>query len=278
VKVDLAVHIDGYIASVAHTFKVGVKPSPEAPISGKEADVMLACYQAADVAMGTIKPGNTSTQVAEAVGDVAKAYGVNVVMGTTMQQMKRFVINGNKAVSLREEPETKLEECTFEANEVYSVDVAISSGEGKPREQSVVPTVFKRAVEKSYQLKMKAARALLSVVNSRFPTLPFSLRSLEDEKQVKLGLRECLSHELLHAYPVLFERPGDIVAHCKFTVLLLPSGTTKITGVSLEAGAFTSDKELGEDAKTLLAELAERAERRKNKKNKKKKAAGGASA
>lgn len=36
---------------------------------------------------------------------------------------------------LREEGESKVEECTFEANEVYAVDVAMTTGEGKPREQ-----------------------------------------------------------------------------------------------------------------------------------------------
>ena len=33
-------------------------------------------------------------------------------------------------VILREEPDQKVDECTFEQGEVYSVDVAFSSGEG----------------------------------------------------------------------------------------------------------------------------------------------------
>jgi hypothetical protein len=53
---------------------------------------------------------------------------------------------------------------------------------------------------------------------------------VEDERQAKLGVRECVQHDLLTPYPVLFERPDSSLAHVKFTVLLLPSGTAKITG------------------------------------------------
>ena len=53
---------------------------------------------------------------------------------------------------------------------------------------------------------------------------------MEDERQAKLGVRECVQHDLLTPYPVLFERPDSSLAHVKFTVLLLPSGTAKITG------------------------------------------------
>jgi hypothetical protein len=42
----------------------------------------------------------------------------------------------------------KAEAMTFEANEVYAVNVAVSSGEGKPKEGRSSTSVFKRAVDK----------------------------------------------------------------------------------------------------------------------------------
>lgn len=93
-------------------------------------------------------------------------------------------------------------------------------------------TVYKRAVEKKYALKSKTSRQFFNDVNKRFPTLPFSVRSFPDEKTAKLGVRECVNHELLLPYPVLNEKRGDFVAHVKVTVLLLPSGNTaQITGL-----------------------------------------------
>lgn len=45
-------------------------------------------------------------------------------------------------------------------------------------------------------------RYVFNEMNHRFPTLPFTLRALEDEKQARMGVVECLKHDLLHPYPV----------------------------------------------------------------------------
>ncbi len=41
--------------------------------------------------------------------------------------------------------------------------------------------------------------------------MPFTMRAL-DGKQSRLGLVECLNHGLLHPYPVLYEKAGELVA------------------------------------------------------------------
>jgi len=48
------------------------------------------------------------------------------------------------------------------------------------------------------------------------------------------AIKECVEHELVHPYPVLYEKSGEVVAHVKFTALLLPTGTIKITGVNFD--------------------------------------------
>jgi methionine aminopeptidase len=171
-------------------------------------------------------------------------------------------------ILLREDPDHKVEDCTFEANEVYAVDIAMTSGDGKPRERETRTTVFKRNVDRNYNLKIKASRVVFSEINKKFPTMPFTLRALEDERQAKLGVRECVQHELLTPYPVLFERTGEFVAHVKFTILVLPNGNTKITGVDLPTGLYVSseDKVVPEATRELLAAPS------KKKKTKKKKA------
>lgn len=273
VKIDVGCHVDGYIAVVAHTVVVGVTTVtsgdiPPAPLEGSTADVMNAAYAAAEVALKLIKPNNTNKMVSEAIQKVAVSYGVNLISGTVMHQMKRYVIDGNKVIILREEPDQKVEECTFEQFEVYAVDVAMTSGDGKPREQDTRTTVFKRAVDKTYNLRMKGSRAFYSEVAKRFPTLPFTLRSFSDERSAKMGVRECVSHELLLPYPVLYERAGDKIAHVKFTILLLQGGTSKITGLPLPEGVFISapEKQLPED---ILAILNSQNKKKKKKKSKK---------
>lgn len=48
-------------------------------------------------------------------------------------------------------------------------------------------------------------------------------------------MTECASHELFSSYPVMFAARGAIVAHFRCTVLLLPSGTSKVRERSLAA-------------------------------------------
>ena len=172
-------------------------------------------------------------------------------------------------ILLREEGEQKVSECTFEVNEVYAVDVAMTTGEGKPREMDTRTTVFKRNVDKTYNLKMKGARTLYSEIKNKYPTLPFTIRSIEDERNAKLGVKECVQHELLAAYPVLYERSNDIIVHVKFTLLLLANGNVKITGLDLgQLGHdYVSDRSLTEELSTVLqTDMNVKKKKRANKK------------
>merc|ERR1711967_206839 len=116
---------------------------------------------------------------------------------------------------------------------VYCVDIVMSTGEGKGKETELRSTVYKRAVETAYNLKTQKARQFISEVNRRFPALPFTLRAIEDEQVARVGVAEAKRHELLEEYPVLKEREKEFVAQFKFTVLLLPGGTKRITGLPL---------------------------------------------
>merc|ERR1712066_968870 len=120
-----------------------------------------------------------------------------------------------------------------EMNEVYCIDIVMSTGEGKGRETEIRNTVYKRAVENSYSLKTQKARQFISEVNRRFPALPFTLRAIEDEQVARVGVSEAKRHELLDEYPVLKEKEREIVAQFKFTTLLLPGGSKRITGLPL---------------------------------------------
>ena len=113
---------------------------------------------------------------------------------------------------------------------MYCLDLVMSSGEGKPKESELRTTVFKRALENNYVLKTQKDRQFLAEVGKKFPTLPFSLRAF-DETIGRVGVSEANRHELLHPYPILHEKPGEFVAQFKYTVLLLPGGTKKVTGI-----------------------------------------------
>ncbi|KAI5057193.1 hypothetical protein GOP47_0027828 [Adiantum capillus-veneris] len=230
VKIDLGCHIDGFIAVVAHTHVV-----QEGVVSGRAADVLSAVNTAAEVALRLIRPGRKNKDVTDALQKVAAVYDCKVVEGVLSHQMKQFVIDANKVVLSVTNPETRVDDAEFEENEVYAVDIVMSTGEGKPKLlDEKQTTIYKRALDKNYHLKMKTSRLIFSEINQKFSIMPFTARSLEEEKRARLGLVECVNHELLQPYPVLHEKPGDYVAHIKFTVLLMPNGSDKLTGHPLQ--------------------------------------------
>merc|ERR1711920_552168 len=109
-------------------------------------------------------------------------------------------------------------------------------------------------------------------VNRRFPTLPFTLRAIGDEQVARISVSEAKRHELLEEYPVLKEKPDEIVAQFKFTVLLLPGGTKKITGLSLgnlEKQVSSSHSVQNEEIKKLLSKSANPKKAKKKKADKK---------
>ena len=108
-------------------------------------------------------------------------------------------------------------------------------------------------VDQQYSLRIKGSRQFFNEVNKRFPTLPFSIRSFSDERNARLGIRECVAHNLLVAYPVLYERAGDLMVHIKMTVLIMPNGNIKITGMNMPEG-YQTEKSLPEDIVKWLEE------------------------
>ncbi|KAE8039298.1 hypothetical protein FH972_011724 [Carpinus fangiana] len=203
IKIDMGCHIDCFIAIVAHTHVL-----QEGPVMGRAADVIAAANTAAEVALRLVKPGRKNKDVTDAIQKVAAAYDCKIVEGVLSHQLKQFVIDGNKVVLSVSSPETRVDDAEFEENEVYAIDIVTSTGDGKPKlldERQT--TIYKRAVDRNYHLKMKASRFIFSGISQKFPIMPFSTRALE-EKRARLGLVECVNHDLLQPYPVLHEKPG----------------------------------------------------------------------
>lgn len=267
VKIDLGAHVDGFIAAVAHTVVVGSSPSTK--VTGRKADVLLAAHYASEAALRLMKPGTENHAVTSVVQTVAESYKCKPIEGMLSHQLKQFEIDGEKSIiqNPNEIQRKEHEKTTFELHEVYAIDVLVSSGEGVGREMETRTTVFKKTNE-TYMLKMKASRALFTEVSSKCGTMPFSLRNLEDEKKARMGVVECVSHKLLEPFHVLYEKPNEIVAQFKFTVLLMPNGPQKITGISLDPTAFQTENCItDEEIKKLITSST------RNKPNKKKKPA-----
>jgi len=264
IKLDLGVHVDGYIAVVAHTVILS-----EAKKS-RSVDAMLAAHYCAEAALRLVKPGVENTAVTDVVTKISESFGCKAVEGMLSYQMEKDTIDGKKTIiqNPTEKQRQEHEKCEFAVNEVYAIDMLISTGDGKSRDMDFRTTIYKREPDQVYQLKMKASRAIFSEVEKKFDTMCFNLRSLDDEKKAKMGINECVNHALITPFPVLFEKEDEIVAQFKFTTLLMPNGPMKITGLNFNPADFESDHKIEDEE--ILKILASSASRKSNKKKKKK--------
>ncbi|CAB3363543.1 Hypothetical predicted protein [Cloeon dipterum] len=130
VKIDMGAHVDGFIAVVAHSLVVGA--SLEKKVTGRKADVMMAAHLASQAALRLLKPGNETYTITDAVQKVVESYKCKPIEGMLSHQLKQFKIDGEKTIIQNPSDAQKKEHEKFEIgpNEVYAMDVLISTGDG----------------------------------------------------------------------------------------------------------------------------------------------------
>lgn len=267
VKVDLGAHIDGFMALAAHTVVVGT--SMENKIKGRQADVMLAAHYASEIALRLVQPGNENNKVTDAVQDAAESFNCKPISGMLSHQLKQYQMDGGKTIiqNVSEQLKKEHEKCEFAVHEVYAIDVLITTGDGKTKEMDAKTTIFKKTDE-LYQLKMKASRVLFSEIDKRFANMPFTLRAFDDERKARMGVVECVKHKLLEPYGVLYDKENEMIAQFKFTVLLMPSGSHKITGLPFDPAICESELSIKDESlKTILSKSISNKSAKKKKKS-----------
>jgi curved DNA binding protein len=186
-------------------------------------------------------------------------------------QLKRNVLDGEKRIILNptDAQRKEIETFTFEEGQVYSLDILISTGEGIPKLQDARCTIFKKIPLASYGLKTAAGRTVFSTVSKENGDMAFSIRQFPDQTKARLGLVECAKHGLVQPYDVLYEKDGVEVAHILLTVLLLPTGPLKVTGVQFDQELVKPEKELKDEGIKELLKQPVRSNKAAKKKKKK---------
>ncbi|KAJ2701489.1 hypothetical protein FB645_004635 [Coemansia sp. IMI 203386] len=229
-KIEVSVHIDGYISSAAHT--TVATNSPSVTISDRRADAISAAYYASEVATRMIRPGQTPRNVVKAIGLVASGFNCTVAEDTFTSQIDRFVISGKNTFANRFNPDVVISDEAFETGEIYTVDCTISTGDGQARASEYSPTIFQRDVGQQYSLKLRTSRTLFSQVCARFSVFPFLMRdAVGDNHALKAGVGECVRSHLLVPFAVTTEKKNgnQYVAQFKVTVVCHYTGPIRLT-------------------------------------------------
>jgi len=269
VKIHLGAHIDGFAAVSAETVIVGASESE--PATGRQAEVVKAAWTAAEAAMRTIKAGNKNWAVTEVINKAVAPWNCKAVEGMLSCQQSQNVMDGKKRIILNpsESQRTGFESATFAENEIYGMDILVSSAtDGKAREEESRTTIYSRVSDVTYQLKLKTSRAVFSEVQKKAGAFPFNIRTFEDEKKARMGLQEAVQHGLVRPYDIVYTPPGTYVAAFHFTIAILPNGPTMISHppVWYKSSLLKTEQELEEEElKALLAKPLRDSKKKKKK-------------
>jgi len=217
VKVDIGVHVDGYIADTAVT--VCFNPEHE--------NLVQTAEEALEKAVEIIRPGLSMSQFGSAIEKVIKAHGLKPVSNLTGHQIGRYLIHTGKALPNVSNFSTS----EINVGEVYATEpfVTVADAAGKV-EDAPEAYIFRFLKRKS--LRDFYAKQLLGYIEDNFHTLPFTERWLQEcvpQNRYRAAFSELLTSKSVMFYPVFVEASGKPVAQAEHTVLVTKDGCIVLT-------------------------------------------------
>ncbi len=205
VKVDLGVHVDGYIVDTALTIDLG----------GEYKIIADAAREALEKALARVSPGVPFRDIGRVVEETAKRYSLKPVRNLSGHRIDRYKIHAGE--SIPNYPES-LAPWKFREGGVYAIEPFITNGAGLVSEVGFVTIYSVKKVKAGSS--GDEARVLREAV-ARFKGLPFCGRWLADlGGNVDSVLESLSSKGALHPYPVLVEVSGAQVAQFEETVAI----------------------------------------------------------
>ncbi len=215
VKIDIGVHIDGYIVDTATTVC----------FNSEYEDMVQTSRIALETAIRTIRPGISTSDLGSKIQRVIENRGFKPISNLTGHQIGRYMIHAGKSlpnvshVSFR-----KIHE-----GEVYAIEPFVTTPNAKGRviegEEAHIFRLLKRK-----KIKLKEAMRLLTFIERKFRTLPFAKRWLiKDHILNEFAFTHLLESKCIMAYPVFIEESGQWVAQFEHTVYIDKNGAVVLT-------------------------------------------------
>lgn len=205
VKLDVGVHVDGYIADAAITID----------LSGHD-KLTEASKAALEAALDIVRPGANTAQIGKVIEETIIGYGYRPVYNLTGHGLSRYQAHDEPAV-----PNKAMEKGTvLKEGDVIAIEPFATNGSGRISE-GPINEIYGFSAPRP--VRLPAARSLLKEITENYRTLPFARRWLKGER-AEYALMLLLRSGAVHTYPVLWEVEGSLVSQAEHTVVILEEG------------------------------------------------------
>jgi len=204
IKLDLGVHLDGYIADTATTIDLG-----------NNGLLLEASHEALEGAIRAVRPGVTTGEIGRIVENEIARRGYRPIANLTGHGLDHYILHRDPTI-----PNISMNGGTIlEEGMVFAIEPFATTGTGRVGEKTRVE-IYSRIAEKP--VRIPSARAVMERVRER-RGLPFSRRWLHDKK-MEFALPGLARSQILHGYPVLSDVPGSLVSQHEHTVIVTSDG------------------------------------------------------
>jgi hypothetical protein len=159
----------------------------------------------------------SQSKITQLLEKLLKSYDCNLVENTTCWLFERNEIESKKKIILAPGEGVKGEGLA-EVGEVWGVEIGASIGSGKVKTLNNHRATLHRRTATTYGLKRPTSRATLSEIQKKFGTFPFSLRQLDNERDGKIGIVECVRGGVVRQYEVIGSTDGEPVSRLFATI------------------------------------------------------------
>jgi len=205
VKLDVGVHVDGYIADAAITIDLGDHP-----------ELVEASRAALDAALKMIRPGVNTSQIGSVIEETILGFGYKPVSNLTGHGLSRYEAHDDPII-----PNKAMEKgVILKEGDVIAVEPFATNGSGRISEAPINEIYGFSA---SRPVRLPQARELMRLIRENYKTLPFARRWLKGER-AEYALMQLLRSGAVHTYPVLWEVEGALVSQAEHTVVILEDG------------------------------------------------------
>ena len=217
VKVDIGVHVDGYIADTATSI-----------CFDPEYDGMVETAQTAlEHAVEILRPRLSITRFGSEIQKIIKTKGFKPVSNLTGHLIRRYIIHAGKSL-----PNVfNLSTSRIKEGEIYGVEPFVTVANATGRVENLKEAyIFRYSKNKS--LKNPYAKQILSYIKKNFLTSPFTERWLKDfanSSNYRNAFSELLSTKAVIGYPVFIEASRKLVAQAEYTIMIENDGCTVLT-------------------------------------------------
>jgi methionyl aminopeptidase len=215
VKIDIGVHVDGYIGDMAFTYCSDPNP------------LVKCSEECVEAAIGVIRPGVTISEIGRAIEDCAKRHNLGIIVNLTGHTLERYVFHGSPSIpNVSNDSNHK-----FKEGDVIAIEPFVTDSNGHVKDSGNVE-IYRFLRERP--VRLPEARKILEMARSEYAELPFAKRWLYKSFspiKVSLAIRQLETAGALESYPVLRETGGRPVAQSEHTIIVKsePIVTTRIS-------------------------------------------------